>query len=383
MAEPSEVKLLKLVAGVWEMVDSTTDDITVNKITASVMEVSGQDVFSQLPSTGQKAALAGSDGTPSNGNRYLTESDSRVAFSLTSDEKDALAGTTGSPGDGNRFVTETDPAKVFAPTSAEKDALGGSDGVPSDSNRYVTETDSRMTDSRAPTSHASSHQFGGSDEIAVLNPANNSIPRTGGVSTLDPGWIPDGGDATAIHDNQPGEITAIPEKGAPVQNDWLLIEDSENANNKKKVKIGALPAPVFSLDAFKTAQTIRVNTDTLSIDPHLQITNVPVGNYIFEAHLERAGHSAADQTLSWKIDQSGSGDGRYTTDLDAFQGSLAQLGAEPNCSTSGENTFNTIQFRGWIEVTETGRFGLHWAQATQHQSDSKMDKGSWFRLIPV
>jgi hypothetical protein len=50
-----------------------------------------------------------------------------------------------------------------------------------------------------------------------------------------------GSDTTAIHDNESGEIAAITEKSTPHNNDLLLIEDSENANSKKRVKISSLP----------------------------------------------------------------------------------------------------------------------------------------------
>lgn len=48
-------------------------------------------------------------------------------------------------------------------------------------------------------------------------------------------------DADAIHDNVAGEIAAITEKATPVSADLLLIEDSADSNNKKKVQIGNLP----------------------------------------------------------------------------------------------------------------------------------------------
>ena len=53
-----------------------------------------------------------------------------------------------------------------------------------------------------------------------------------------------GTDTTAIHDNVAGEIsaTAVLEKVTPVSGDWLLIEDSADSDNKKKVQIGNLPA---------------------------------------------------------------------------------------------------------------------------------------------
>lgn len=54
--------------------------------------------------------------------------------------------------------------------------------------------------------------------------------------------LPDGSDSTAIHDNVAGEINAIAEKGSPVNGDWILIEDSADSNNKKKVQAGNLPS---------------------------------------------------------------------------------------------------------------------------------------------
>jgi len=45
----------------------------------------------------------------------------------------------------------------------------------------------------------------------------------------------DGKDAETIHKNVSGEIAAITEKTSPVNADLLLIEDSEDSNNKKKV----------------------------------------------------------------------------------------------------------------------------------------------------
>lgn len=54
-----------------------------------------------------------------------------------------------------------------------------------------------------------------------------------------------GTDEDAIHDNVAGEIAAVTEKTTPVDADLLLIEDSEDSNNKKRVQLGNLP---FSQD---------------------------------------------------------------------------------------------------------------------------------------
>lgn len=53
--------------------------------------------------------------------------------------------------------------------------------------------------------------------------------------------LPTGSDADAIHDNVASEISAITEKSTPVSADLLLIEDSADSNNKKRVQVGNLP----------------------------------------------------------------------------------------------------------------------------------------------
>ena len=48
-------------------------------------------------------------------------------------------------------------------------------------------------------------------------------------------------DGDAIHDNIAAEISAIAEKASPVNADLVIIEDSEDANAKKRVQVGNLP----------------------------------------------------------------------------------------------------------------------------------------------
>ena len=55
------------------------------------------------------------------------------------------------------------------------------------------------------------------------------------------GSLPGGTDADAIHDNVAGEIAAVTEKTTPVSADLLLIEDSAASNAKKRVQVGNLP----------------------------------------------------------------------------------------------------------------------------------------------
>ena len=56
-------------------------------------------------------------------------------------------------------------------------------------------------------------------------------------------------DEDAIHDNVAGEIAAITEKGTPVSADLLVIEDSADSDNKKRVQVGNLPGGAPSAHA--------------------------------------------------------------------------------------------------------------------------------------
>ena len=78
--------------------------------------------------------------------------------------------------------------------------------------------------------------------IADLSNAQHDHSSAAEGGALPVGSIPDGGDATAIHDDTAGEIAAIALKGTPVSGDLLVIEDSAAANAKKRVTVGSLPA---------------------------------------------------------------------------------------------------------------------------------------------
>jgi hypothetical protein len=48
-------------------------------------------------------------------------------------------------------------------------------------------------------------------------------------------------DPNAIHDNVAAEISVVTEKVTPIAGDFILIEDSADSNNKKRVQVGNLP----------------------------------------------------------------------------------------------------------------------------------------------
>lgn len=68
-----------------------------------------------------------------------------------------------------------------------------------------------------------------------------------------------GSDPTAIHDNIAGEIAAITEKSSPVPGDLIVIEDSEDANNKKRVELGNLPGTPEVIESKSANYSIVTN----------------------------------------------------------------------------------------------------------------------------
>jgi hypothetical protein len=159
---------------------------------------------------GQLAALSGTNGTPSDTNRYITDSDPRVP---TLAENEALVGTDGVPSTSNRYITNSDDR---VPTSSENAALAGTNSTPSDTNRYVTNSDSRNTNSRTPNGAS-----GGDLSGPYPNP---SVSTVGGET------------ATNIAARSPsaGEKAALAAtSGSPTNtNRYVTNSDSRNTNSR-------------------------------------------------------------------------------------------------------------------------------------------------------
>jgi hypothetical protein len=91
-------------------------------------------------------------------------------------------------------------------------------------------------------------------------------------------------DPNAIHVNTPGEIAAIANKAAPIGADYLVIEDSEDSNNKKHILLSTLPAPSGTvLESDFDANTILAATadDTplpLTIPEQTIVGRITAGN---------------------------------------------------------------------------------------------------------
>jgi hypothetical protein len=156
--------------------------------------------------------------------------------------------------------------------------------------------DARLSNARTPTAHASSHQPGGGDAMAV-----DAVAGTGSLRTLGTGaqqacagndarLSDNRTDANAIHKNVSAEISTITEKVTPVAADLLVIEDSAASNAKKRVQIGNLPAgsaPIFGRDyASGVSEANSTTTSSTYQDKVSLVTGALTGTYLVEWQCE-------------------------------------------------------------------------------------------------
>lgn len=119
-------------------------------------------------------------------------------------------------------------------------------------------------------------------------------------------------DPNALHTNTAGEINGLTEKTTPVSNDLLIIEDSEDSNNKKKLKVGNLPggSGTYALYVAGTSITIGAGNDqTVALDDviegqsgdfdlttptAIEVTAASAGDYLIQVFIQTDAASGAD-----------------------------------------------------------------------------------------
>ena len=94
-------------------------------------------------------------------------------------------------------------------------------------------------------------------------------------------------DDNAVHVNEFGEFVDLPEKPVPNDADHLIIEDSEDNNNKKKVRVDSISSGAGGVDTYAlkvSSNDINPNflTDKLYADVGSNITN-PIETYIINS----------------------------------------------------------------------------------------------------
>lgn len=105
-----------------------------------------------------------------------------------------------------------DPLATITP-GANAIPQAGSGGTLADgwlASNIVRTGDSRLSDARTPTTHAASHQNGGSDEVASSTAAANAIPKAGSGGKLSQSWVDFTGYQTIAGSFPWSQLTGVP-----------------------------------------------------------------------------------------------------------------------------------------------------------------------------
>lgn len=109
----------------------------------------------------------------------------------------------------------------------------------------ISEIDDADKNKRITISVLSS-SVAGSIKLDDISDINSGSPDDGSALVYDLAtntWVPGSPtDVTAIHDNVASEIHVVTEKTMPANDDEILIEDSTDSYNKKRIKISNLPS---------------------------------------------------------------------------------------------------------------------------------------------
>lgn len=97
-----------------------------------------------------------------------------------------------------------------------------------------------------------------------------------------------GTDDDAIHGNVAGEIAAITEKASPVSADLIIIEDSADSNNKKRVQLANLPAAAAEDAESLIVSVLKGSAGTINPGQTVYITGYNVGLGVPEVELADA-----------------------------------------------------------------------------------------------
>lgn len=227
------------------------------------------------PTSGQKAALAGTSGTVSDSNRYVTNADSRMTDArtplshahgnitntgylgstaslplITGTAGIIQAGSFGSSagtfcqGNDSRLSDARTPVSHTHGNITNTGAIGSTANLPiitttsgvltvgsfgSSANTFCVGNDARLSDARTPLSH--SHTYSDiSSLVTTVTNDDTKIPTAGAVYDLD---------ATALHKAITNEIHGMTNKVALAASDVFVIEDSSASYGKKYVTYSA------------------------------------------------------------------------------------------------------------------------------------------------
>lgn len=184
-------------------------------------------------------------------------------------------------------------------------------------------------------------------------------------------------DTDAIHISEAGELDTLTEKSTPINNDIILIEDSADSYNKKKLKISNLPSGgsgFYESGVGKVTDSTVTSNTTLTADSDLTFACYAGKSYFFDMTLllQFDGDPDFKFTLSFsgttsKIQYS-IGDIQMTTTGvgNTFYAFKTAWNQTITVAQSGGTTvyYANIKINGFFTVTTDGNFNFNWAQNT-------------------
>jgi len=194
---------------------------------------------------------------------------------------DVLHASTHQNSGGDEVATATAAVNAIPKANASAKLDVGWVPTGSSSTTVCIGDDSRLSNARTPTSHASSHNAGGGDALAIDAVAGTGSLRTLGTAATaacagnDARLSDARTDSNAIHKTTSAEISALTEKTTLVSTDVFVIEDSAASYAKKKVQVTNLPGGVDTTAIHKatsaeisamTEKTTPIAADLLVIE---------------------------------------------------------------------------------------------------------------------
>ena len=150
-----------------------------------------------------------------------------------------------------------------------------------------------------------------------------------------------------------------------------------------------------TLFARKSADTSRINTTTMSDDPHLTVSVAASATYIIYAYLIYQAGTTGDFNVgftqpsgaagSWQ----GTGLGRNVTASIGIDGYTVRMNTNDVSTTQprsygGDNTNQAIQIMGIVRTSSAGAFTVQWSQAAVDAGTATILRtDSWMQLVRV
>jgi hypothetical protein len=141
-----------------------------------------------------------------------------------------------------------------------------------------------------------------------------------------------------------------------------------------------------SINRVKTANTSTSNNSTFAVDPHLQISNLPIGRWKVELSMQVYDNNAAG--FKWQV--AGTSSNTVSTRARGllFAGAnqnwgviTSPLGGENASPWANATRVSIVWFE--INTTQAGSFNIEWAQNTSNAQVTTVNSGSYLQLTSL